>query len=160
MKWKKSIKTKNRLDEMQEQKLLKIEHNGCWLAFWGLLISIFVQQFIYGQGEWKYVTGEWIVFICLDLYIVFSCMKNGIWDRRFEPTSMVNLIASMIGGASFGIFIFLISLRRYHKLYGSIATGVITFIISFSACLSTLTLFAFLYKRKRDKIENEEEKDL
>ena len=28
---------KNNLDEMQEQELLKIEHNGCWLAFWGLL---------------------------------------------------------------------------------------------------------------------------
>ncbi len=28
---------KNRLDEMQEQKMLQIEHNACWLAFWGLL---------------------------------------------------------------------------------------------------------------------------
>ena len=28
---------KNNLDEMQEQELLKIEHNGCWLAFWGML---------------------------------------------------------------------------------------------------------------------------
>ena len=30
---------KSNLDEMQEQELLKIEHNGCWLAFWGLLQS-------------------------------------------------------------------------------------------------------------------------
>lgn len=28
---------KNNLDEMQEQKLLKIEHNGMWFAFWDYL---------------------------------------------------------------------------------------------------------------------------
>ena len=29
------FKKENQLDEMQELKLLKIEHNGFWLAFWG-----------------------------------------------------------------------------------------------------------------------------
>ena len=37
---------KNNLDEMQEQKLLKIEHNGMWFALWGLIIAIIVQLFI------------------------------------------------------------------------------------------------------------------
>ena len=36
-------KTKSNLDELQELKLLKIEHNGCWLAFWGLLAVILTQ---------------------------------------------------------------------------------------------------------------------
>ena len=31
---------KNNLDEMQEAKLLQIEHNGFWLAFWGLLATL------------------------------------------------------------------------------------------------------------------------
>ena len=26
---------KSNLDEMQEQELLKVEHNGCWIVFWG-----------------------------------------------------------------------------------------------------------------------------
>ncbi len=30
---------KNNLDERQEQTLLRIEHNGCWLSFWGLMIA-------------------------------------------------------------------------------------------------------------------------
>lgn len=34
---------KNNLDEMQEHKLLKIEHNGCWFAIWSLLAAIFIQ---------------------------------------------------------------------------------------------------------------------
>ena len=29
-------KMKSNLDERQELKLLKIEHNGCWIAFWGI----------------------------------------------------------------------------------------------------------------------------
>lgn len=29
-------KMTNKLDEMQEQKLLHIERNGCWFAFWAL----------------------------------------------------------------------------------------------------------------------------
>ncbi|MDE6749659.1 MAG: hypothetical protein K2K21_11465 [Lachnospiraceae bacterium] len=160
MKWKKSIKMKNRLDEMQEQKMLKIEHNGYWMAFWGLFTALFVQQFVYGPGEWKYVAGEWIVFMCIALYMVFGCIKNGIWDRRLAPTNWVNMGASTIGGVFAGIFGFLTSYRQYHKLYGSIATGVIFFIMVVTACFSALTLSAFLYKRKRDKIENEEENEL
>lgn len=38
------VMKKNNLDEMQEQELLKIEHNGCWLAFWGLLAVMAVQM--------------------------------------------------------------------------------------------------------------------
>ena len=32
------MKKKSNLDEMQELELLKIEHNGCWLAFWCLFV--------------------------------------------------------------------------------------------------------------------------
>lgn len=73
---------KNNLDEMQEQKLLKIEHNGMWFAFWGLLIAIIVQLFI-GEGDtFRNIAGEWIVFMCLCIYIFIDCMRNNIWDRK------------------------------------------------------------------------------
>src|SRR3712207_7310302 len=55
---------KNKLDEMQEQKLLKIEHNGMWIAFWGLLAAILFQT-IFEKGNF---TGEWIVFMVMSLY--------------------------------------------------------------------------------------------
>ena len=51
-------KTRNRLDEMQEQKLLRIECRGCWFAFWALLASIFIQQFLFGVGDFKQIAGE------------------------------------------------------------------------------------------------------
>ena len=39
-------RNKSNLDERQEQRLLRIERNGCWLAFWGLLVAMGVQTAI------------------------------------------------------------------------------------------------------------------
>ena len=49
---------KNRLDEMQEQKMLRIEHNCCWLAFFGLFAVILVQLLYYGMEEAERFAGE------------------------------------------------------------------------------------------------------
>ena len=92
---------KNKLDEMQEQKLLKIEHNGMWIAFWGLLAAILFQT-IFEKGNF---TGEWIVFMVMSLYTLFACIKNGIWDRRLEPNLKTNLLISIIPSAIVGILI-------------------------------------------------------
>ena len=43
---------KNNLDERQEQTLLHIEKNGCWIAFWGLLAALMIQMISYA-GELK-----------------------------------------------------------------------------------------------------------
>ena len=49
------------LDEMQDQKLLKLEEYGFWILFWTLLASILI-QLITGAGM-KEVIGEIIVFL-------------------------------------------------------------------------------------------------
>ncbi len=36
------MKKKINLDDMQENKLLKMEQNGYWLGFWGLLAAILI----------------------------------------------------------------------------------------------------------------------
>ena len=92
---------KSNLDERQEQALLKIEHNGCWLAFWGLLIAMVVQLIVYGF-DMKLLAGEWIVFMALCLYIWSSCLKQGIWDRQLKPDRKTNLLASLVAGLAFG----------------------------------------------------------
>ena len=61
---------KSNLDEMQEQELLKIEHNGCWLAFWGLLAVMAIQMVMGVPGT--QMLGEWIVFMVLALYLVIA----------------------------------------------------------------------------------------
>lgn len=69
------IKRTNKLDEMQEQKMLKIEHNGCWLAFWGLFVSLLVQALIYERSEWRYVAVSLIagtIIFFLNSYLTYK----------------------------------------------------------------------------------------
>ncbi|MDR5586353.1 MULTISPECIES: DUF6773 family protein [Clostridium] len=142
-------KRKNKLDEMQEQKLLKIERNGMWFAFWGLFATILIQSSI-GKGD---IIGELIVFMCLSIYIVFACLKNGIWDRKLEANIKTNIIVSSISGILCGITFFISSYLKYHKLLGSIATGIIMLSSVFALAFVTLTVFSSIYKKRIKKIE-------
>lgn len=149
-------KMKNNLDELQELKLLKIEHNGCWLAFWGLLSVILIQIAI-GNDSKQNLFGEWIVFMCLALYLAIGCIRNGIWDRKLKPTFKNNIIVSSIAAVVMGIFWFFISYRNYHKLVGSIATGIIMFFSIEILCFLALTLSSKIYQKRIQKLENIED---
>lgn len=64
-----------------------------------------------------------------------------------------NLAASSIAAAAVGIFWFFISYRNYHKLVGSIATGIIMFLSVGALCFFALTLSSKLYKKRVKKLE-------
>lgn len=145
----------NNLDEMQELKLLHIERNGCWLAFWGLLAVILVETVL--DTNFRLLAGEWIVFMCLALYLSVSCMRQGIWDRRLRPDLKTNLIASTAAGLVCGIIFFLVSYRNYGKLVGSIATGIFMFLFVFFSTAVVLTVSAAIYKKRVKKLESDEE---
>lgn len=148
-------KRKNNLDEMQEQKLLKIEHNGAWFAFWGLLMTILIQVVIGGKNLFRNIAGEWIVFVCLAVYIAVSCLKNGIWDRKLQPNVKTNMIVSLVASTISGLVFFASSYLKYQKLYGSIATGIIVFIGIFALELIALTIFMLIYKKRVKKLEED-----
>ena len=98
---KNNSENKNRLDERQEQALLRIEHNGFWLAFWGLVLGIIVQTFIF-SSDMKTVIGELALLMLLSIYTAIACIKNGIWDRRLKADPKTNLIVSLIAGLTTG----------------------------------------------------------
>ena len=155
-------KMTNKLDEMQEQKMLKIEHNGCWFAFWGLLTVLIIQVIIYGFGgdSWKYMVGEWSVFMCLALYITIDCLRNGVWDRRLSPTPTVNACASAVAGIVVGVVNFAASYRNYHAPVGAAAAGFFMGIVTFVLCFAALTCCTSLYKKRVKHLEQEgEDKD-
>ena len=147
---------KNNLDERQELKLLKIEHNGCWFAFWGLLIAIVI-QLVAGSMEVKNVIGEFVVFMSLAVYLVAGCLREGIWDRKLKPTLKTNLVISLIGAAASGAFWFVIVYRDYHSLPGSAAVGGITLVLTFGICMLLLAVASGFYKRRVHKLEDQEE---
>ena len=102
MKRMKIRKMKSNLDERQELKLLKIEHNGCWIAFWGLLIVMAIQMIV-GNDSIKNLAGEGAVLMSLAFYLLVACIRNGIWDRRLKPNFKTNVIVSSIAAVLTGI---------------------------------------------------------
>lgn len=151
-------KSKNKLDEMQEQKLLHIEHNGVWLAFWGLFAAIIIQTAIGGENATRNLIGEWIVFICLSVYLVSACIKNGIWDRNRTPSLKNNVLYSLAAGLFVGVQYFGISYSNYSALIGSIFTAIFCFVSTFSLSLIVLSLSSAVFKKRYKKLETEAEK--
>ena len=129
-------RNKSNLDERQEQRLLRIERNGCWLAFWGLLVAMGVQMVMSKGEDVGRVAGEWIVFMVLACYMVWACMKEGIWDRRMKPDWKTNLIASLLAGVAMAVFFYLITDWEVEQ-------KVWTAIVSFFTDVCLLLYFAY-----------------
>ncbi|MCI6227472.1 MAG: hypothetical protein MR762_00230 [Clostridiales bacterium] len=143
---------KSNLDEMQEQALLKIEHNGCWLAFWGLLAAMALQMVMRVPG--RQMLGEWIVFMALSLYIVIACLRKGIWDRHLKANRKTNLIVSLLAAVATGIFVILSNPYLSEPLdYVLVAglTGGFTFVL----CFAALSVCTKLYRNRRNKLDKE-----
>lgn len=143
---------KNNLDEMQEQEMLKIEHNGCWLAFWGLLAVMAVQMIMRVPG--RQMLGEWIVFMVLSLYISIACLRKGIWDRHLKANWKTNVAISLLAAVATGILVTLsnpyLSEPLDYVLTAGI-TGGFTFVLVFAA----LSFSMKLYKKRREKLDQE-----
>ena len=159
---KQNEKRKNNLDERQEQMLLQVEHRGCWLAFWGLLIALTV-QFVMGS-DFANMAGEWIVFMVLAVYLGVACARRGIWDRKFKPDTKTNLAFSAVAAVAYGGVMFV---KVYHnfpdKIVGSIASGVFSAGYMFVIIFLTMSIVAKgITKKQKDlnaePLESEENK--
>ena len=143
---------KSNLDEMQEQALLKVEHNGCWLAFWGLLAAMAIECLLGMPG--KAMLGEWVVFIALALYLLIGCLRKGIWDRRLKANWRTNLAVSAIAGICVGIFIIVIN-PYLEELLDYVLVFALGGGSTFVLCFMALTLCGKLYKKRREKLDQE-----
>ncbi|MGC7869946.1 DUF6773 family protein [Desulfosporosinus sp. SYSU MS00001] len=143
---------KNNLDEMQENKLLNIEHNGMWLAFWGLLAVIMIQICL--GADFKQFAGEWFIFMLLSIYTLISCIKNGIWDRRLKPNLKTNTFMSLLAGlAVFVIFGIEFHVNNKHGLL--VPSAALIGISTFFLCLAALQFSSYLYKKRKEALEQE-----
>lgn len=149
---------KNNLDEMQELKLLKIEHYSCWLAFWGLCAVILAQTALQDVNIPR-TFGEFAVLGIMSIYMVAACIKNGIWDRSLQPTPKTNLLVSLLAGGILGVVWFVISYFRYHSFAGSVAIFAVMFLFAAVLCFLTLTVTAALYKKQKRRLENAPSED-
>lgn len=152
------MRKKTNLDEMQEQKLLKIEHTGFWFGLWGLLISIYIQLAM-GHNDFAQIGGEFLILITMSLYILVACIRNGIWDRKLKPNLKTNLMVSLITGLIVGTFWFFVSYYRYHALTGSFATFIIIFILVSVLTLGTLSIASAAYKCRKHQLDKKADQE-
>ena len=146
---------------MQDNKLLKIEEFGFWLVFWILTAAIFLQALI--GTTLKELAGEIAALLAASVYIVFSCLKNGLWTRKYAPTLKTNVIASAIASVIFGV---INAVRAFVILKKPIELRTTIQIIAMCAgvyilCFALLEVSCLIYKKRRrklDDIEDEKEK--
>lgn len=151
MKWNKS-----NLDERQEQKMLQIEHKGCWFAFWALMAAMLIQQGVFGIGDWKSIVGEWCVFMALALYLAVSYLKNGIWDRHLKANPKTNLLVSLASAVIFGILFSVINYLNFQSVEAALATFALIAILLFVTIFGALSLSAAIYRKRLQALEKEE----
>lgn len=147
---------KNQLDEMQEQKLLHIEKNGCWFCFWSLVVAIFIQMAVCEDAATAMI-GEWIIFMSLCVYMGIACIKNGIWDRKLEASPKTNAVISAIAGIFTGLALGVINYMQYGFIKSAIWTGVFNLFFVGILCFVALSVIAAIYKKRLQKMEMEEE---
>lgn len=148
-------KGKSQLDEMQEQKLRKLESWGFWLTWGALLLSIMIQMLIYKEEAGKYLKGEWIVFMVSNLYMVIGCVRLGIWSRRGIPSFKSLCLISLLAGLVTGIFVAVYNYLIYGDVLTALATVILASLFTFVLCLLVLVVSVSAYKKRRQKLDSE-----
>lgn len=137
----------SKLDEMQEIQMLKIEHYGLWLAFWGLLVITVVQAAM--RVPFQQYAVEGFLLCILAAFELVASLKYGLWDRTGKPSLGLNLLAAFAAAAITGVSTF--AGQRYWP--GSLLSGVFSFLLTFGV----LQFLATLYRKRRAKLDLVEE---
>ena len=117
----------NALDEMQDQKILKMEEYGCWILFWGLALAVVVQLLL--GGSIRQIAGELIVLLVGGAYVLATSLKNGLWTRSATPTRKRNAAVSIIPAAIIGV-------------------------LNVIVCFAVLEVLRLLYEKRRSKLDD------
>lgn len=151
---------KSNLDERQEQMMLKIEHNGFWIAFWMLAAFMLIEEAVSG-ADIKVFGGECIILLTISCYVSIACIRAGIWDRKLQPKFTTNLIASVIAGIVVGLVTFF-AIHRYFgdNIGGCIAAACLAGIVTCVLCIIALSISAASYKKREAKLNEEPEEEL
>lgn len=137
---------------MQELQLLKLESRGFWLGFFGLFLAILVQIFLYGPEG---VAGEFIILLCMGIYLIAGCLRYGIWDRHLKATPAYNIGFSLVAAVAAALFNAVLSYRNYRSVSGAVAVFIVYFLMLGFLLSALLCICSALYHRRRKQLEEE-----
>lgn len=150
------------VDERQEKDLLKAEHYGFWVMFWGLCAVIMYQILFVDNGITK-VLGETAVLLVGGIVVLIVCIKKGAWCYSSEPTLKNYLFYDVIFTVVYGA---IYAVEKYmHSNYFKenikmlvISTGIYS-VFTFVLLFAVLFICGTFVKRRRKKLEDEFEDD-
>ena len=147
----------NRLDEMQELQLLRIEHNACWIAFFGLAAAIIIQHLLIPDVAAASM-GETVILLVVGIYMSAACARKGIWDRKLENNARTNGAISLLAGViSFCLMFIRVRLNFPDKPVGALCAGAITGIGCFFLCWVVISILGRETKKRQAELEKEPE---
>ena len=148
---------RNNLDEMQDQKLLKLEEYGFWVMFWALVVSIIIQLFL--GGTIKEVLGEIIVLLIGSVYISVTTLKNGLWTRTSIPTRKGNALASIVPAVLIGAIHILKMIQRNSMETKPLLITAAVAVAVYAGCFVILEILRIAYNKRRAALDDIDEKE-
>lgn len=150
------MESNEHIDEMQENKLLKIQERGFWLTFWALFIAIFVQVLI--GATIKEIVAEIVVLVIASIYIAVVSLKNGLWTRKVQPTTKNNLLISIVPAIILGAFWAVRSIVMLNKMIADCIVQIIIVMLSaYAICFVMLEILRLIYKKRRNRLDDIDE---
>ncbi len=152
---------KNKLDERQEQELLRIEHRGFWVLYIALIVLYLAEMF---QQSDPFCTGlTFVILIGISVYTGVACMRRGIWGRYYSKPSLAkNLLVSLAAGLVVAVFALAVSAKEgLMELDPTIsfliaaAGGLFTLLL----CLASLQISAVIYRTRNANEQKEMDKE-
>ena len=142
----------NTLDEMQDQKMLKMEEYGCWILFWGLALAVVVQLLL--GGSIRQVAGELIVLLVGGAYVLATSLKNCLWTRSATPTRKRNASVSIIPAAIIGVLNVIKLIQKKDIGTNDILIAVAFAVGTYIVCFVVLEVLRVLYEKRRSKLDD------
>ena len=144
-----------KLDEMQDQKLLKMEEYGFWIMFWALAIAIVVQLII--GSTLKEVVGEIAVLLIGSIYIAATSLKNGLWTRTSIPSMKGNAITIIVPAVLLAAIHIIKMIRSESFNTSNVLFTVAIMVAVYVACFAVLEAFRAMYKKRRAELDDIDE---
>lgn len=144
----------SQLDEMQKEKLLKINSNGMKICALGLLVVILVQWFL--NGDFSNIIGELVVYALLAGYVAIAYMFEGLWGERIKPSWKSNLLISLIVSIVIGVLLFIREKTSPEFTIG-IPAILLRMAIGLVACFGVLSILLLVYQKRRKTLDDVEE---
>ena len=140
------------LDEMRDQKMLKMEEYGFWILFWGLALAVVVQLLL--GGTLRQVAGELIVLAIGGVYVLATSQKNGLWTRSAEPTRKSNAVASIIPAAVICVLNVIKLIQKKEISTNDILLGIGFTAAAYVLCFIVLEILRTAYEKRRQKLDD------